>query len=291
MAKIKRTGTVAEFDLIQKLIKLDARDDRVTKLFHSLGKVTLGYLAQLERRPLLTIIPNKHYFAFYDGKTKSRPVNIGLFQGSELIERFVNAVLDRKVVENLSSDEITQACYTFTISLACTVDIQNPGDKQTPGTYFQYLITHLISRELNCSPSERVKVKIGKEEVPLTMDLILDLGEGKPKYHVAIKNSSRERASEVWAHQRILDSAFQEKKYIGVFVGLSETKLAHKTDVVTEISVPNQWRAYQQFVSQITTIYYLDPPDAYLRLNSKEPAMQVKPFGEFFSEPWLRMNS
>lgn len=291
MAKSKRTGALAEFDTLQKLIKLDARNDRVASLFLSLGQITLEYLTGLERRPLITVIPNKRYFAFYDGVIKSRPVNIGLFQGNELIERFVRAVLDRNVSANLSSNEITQACYTLAISLACTVDLLNVGDKQTPGTYFQYLITHLISRELNCPPSERVRVRIGEDEVPLTMDLILDLGEGRAKYHVAIKNSSRERASEVWAHQRILDRAFQEKKYIGVYVGLSETKLAHKTDVVTEISVPDQWRAYQQFVSQITTIYYLDPPEAYLRLNAKDPPMRVKPFGDFFSEPWLRKNS
>lgn len=291
MAKKKRIGVVAEFDILQKEVKKDARANRVTELFRSLGKVTFDYLSQLERKKLTTLIPNKNYFSFFDGNTKSRAVNQDLFRDGVLTDKFLNAVLSKEISSQLSSTEITQACYTLAISLACTVDIENPGDKQTPGTYFQYLVTHLLSRELNCAPSERVKVKIGNDEVPLTMDLVLDLGEGKPKYHVAIKNSSRERASEVWTHQRILDMAFQSRKYIGIFAGLAENKLDHKSNEVTEICVPDQWRAYQQFVSQINTIYYLDAPTAYLNLNSKEPPMKVKPFGDFFFDGWTHKDS
>jgi hypothetical protein len=291
MAKQKRTGAVAGFDHIQKEIKKDARADSMTELFRSFGKANLAYLNQLERKPLTTSIPNKNYFSFVNAKTKSRAVNQGSFQDGKLIDKFLNAVRSKQTVQKLSSEEITCACYTLAVSLACTVDLENPGDKQTPGTYFQYLATHLLTREFNCAPSERVRVKIGKDEVPLTMDLVLDLGAGRPKYHVAIKNSSRERASEVWTHQRILDKAFRTRKYTGIFVGLAESKLDHRTNVVTEICVPDQWRAYQQFVSRISAIYYLDPPAAYLNLNDKEPPMIVKPFGDFFFDGWLRKDS
>ena len=291
MAKQKRIGVVAEFDLIQIEIKKDARADKIAERFLFLGEETFKYLEQLERKPLITTILGKSYFSFFDGKTKSRPVNNSLFTDGVLMRKFINAVLARSIAASLSSYEITQACYTLAMSLACTVDLGNIGDKQTPGTYFQYLVTHLISRELNCPPSKRVKVNVGKELVPLTMDLILDLGDGNQKYHIAIKNSSRERASEVWAHQRILSEAFPEEQYIGIYFGLSESKLSHKTDIVTEICVPNQWRAYQQYISHIESIYYLDPPAAYLNLNGKEPSIIVKPFGDFFFDGWLRKSS
>jgi len=291
MAKKKRTGAIADFDLIQKEIKKDARADSVTELFRSFGKANLAYLNQLERKPLTTSISNKQYFSFINAKTKSRAVNQGSFQDGALMDKFLNAVRSKQIANELSSEEITRACYTLAVSLACTVDLENPGYKQTPGTYFQYLVTHLLTREFDCAPSERVRVKIGKDEVPLTMDLVLDLGNGKPKYHIAIKNSSRERASEVWTHQRILDTAFQSKKYIGIFAGLAESKLDHRTNDVTEICVPDQWRAYQHFVSRISAIYYLDPPTAYLNLNHKEPPMIVKPFGDFFFDDWPRNGS
>jgi hypothetical protein len=291
MAKQKRTGVIAEFDLIQIEMRKDARSDKIAERFLSLGEETLQYIEQLEHEPLITEIPGKSYFSFFDGITHSRPVNSYLYTDSELIRKFIKAVVARDIAVSLSSYEITQACYTLAMSLACTVDLGNIGDRQTPGTYFQYLITHLISRELNCSPSDRVKVKVGNDLVPLTMDLILDLGEGNQKYHIAVKNSSRERASEVWSHQRILFEAFPTEKYIGIYFGLTESKLNRRTGVVTEICVPNQWRAYQQYISHIASVYYLDPPAAYLNLNSKEPPIAVKPFGDFFSDGWLRKNS
>lgn len=291
MAKKKRIGAVADFDVIQKEIKRDSRADSVTDLFRLFGIANLKFLRSVKRQALTTTIPNKQYFSFIKGRTKSRAVCQSLFADAVLTDKFLSAAKARQINQVLSSAEITRACYTLVVSLACVVDLENPGDKQTPGTYFQYLVTHLVAREFDCDPSERVKVKIGGDWVPLTMDLVLDLGDGKPKYNVAIKNSSRERASEVWTHQRILDKAFRERKYTGIFVGLAESKLDHRTNVVTEICVPDQWRAYQQFVSHISAIYYLDAPTAYLNLNRKVPPMIVKPFGDFFFDDWPRNGS
>ncbi|MCG8347526.1 MAG: hypothetical protein MI924_07065 [Chloroflexales bacterium] len=123
---------------------------------------------------------------------------------------------------------------------------------------------------------------IGDDKVSLTMDLILDIDNNKTKYHVAVKNSTRERASEIWAHQRILDKAFGDNTYTGLFIGLSETKLDHKSNEVTEICVPEQWRAYQQFISSLRAIYYVDIPRAYKNLQQKPPYIVVKQLGEFY---------
>jgi len=114
------------------------------------------------------------------------------------------------------------------------------------------------------------------------MDLILSVDDDKTKYHIAVKNSTRERASEIWAHQRILDKAFGDNTYTGLFIGLCETKLDHKINEVTEICVPDQWRAYQQFLSTLHTIYYVDVPRAYKNLNQKPPYIVVKQIGDFY---------
>lgn len=73
---------------------------------------------------------------------------------------------------------------------------------------------------------------------------------------------------------------------MGIFVGLAETKLDHTTRKVTEICVPDQWRAYQAYIATISRIYYLDPPNAYLQLNTKQPPIRVKPFGDYFFDDW-----
>jgi hypothetical protein len=287
MAKLKWAGTaIAGFDLVQRAIRVDSQADEITELFRLTGKACLAYLQNIERKPLTSLVPNKAYFSFINASGKSsRAVNLALFQGEELINKFSDAVLSKNLT-NLTSAEITNACYTVAVSLACVVDLTNVGDRQTPGTYFQYLVTHLLTRTLESKPSARVKVKIGEDEVPLTMDLLLNLGPDKPKYHIAIKNSTRERGSEFWAHQRILDKAHEAEKYIGIFIGLAETKLNHRTFNVVEICVPDQWRAYQQYIAKISGVYYLDPPYVYLKLKDKTPNIVVKHFGEFFFDAW-----
>ncbi len=268
----------------------DPRTDEITHLMGELGAAVLTYLESLTRAPLTTALPGKAYFAFESATGKiSRAVNRNLFGTQALVAEFIAAVQSKEINGKLTSLEITAACYTLVMGLACVVDLSNAGDRQTPGTFFQYLITHLLTRTLNVAPSDKIRLKIGQNdtsEVILTMDLLLDRGVGKRKYHIAIKNSTRERASEFWAHQRILDKAFASEPYVGIFVGLAETKLDHTARKVTEICVPDQWRAYQAYISKISRIYYLDPPNAYLQLNTKQPPIIVKPFGDYFFDDW-----
>ncbi len=279
----KRADTpTANFDLIQQAMKKDARSDDITRLLAQLGDDCLDFLRDAEQKAARSLVLNKHYFTFVVRGNHSRAVNEDLFANWQLIHRFLNAVRTRRILD-LSSDAITRACYTLVMSLACTVDLVNKGDQQTPGTFYEYLVTHLLTRSLDCERSQRVRVRIGEDEVPLTMDLVLDLGKGRRKYNVAVKNSTRERASEIWAHQRILDQAATDK-YIGLFFGLAETKLDKRKLEVIEICVPEQWRAYQQYIATLSGVYYLDPPDAYLRLNEKQPSIRVRPFGAFFSD-------
>ncbi len=289
MAKSKWSNTpISNYDNLAKAIKKDARSREVTYLLLSLGKSCLTFLSELDKRELNSRVSNKEYFSFvYNNAQISRAVNKELFQEDQrIIKKFLMAV-DSNGLKSLTSTEINKACYTLTISFACVIDLINRGDKKTPATYFEYLVIHLLTHTLKTDVASRVAVKVDEtEEISLTLDLVLDLGEQKPKYHIAIKNSTRERGSEFWAHQRILENAYpsEEERFIGIFIGLAETKLDHRKYEVVEICVPNQWRIYQKYISKIWRIYYLDPPDAYIQLNNKSPKIIVKQFGEFFFE-------
>lgn len=266
-------------------MRAGALSPATSDLLGSIGETCLAFLREMDRRPLLSQITGKTFFSFRTAAVNStRPVNEALFQDGELVARLMTAAKQRRLNADLSTTEITTACYTLAIGFACVVDVINPGDRQTPGTFFEYLIKHLIATTAESEPTERVAVRVGDTTIRLTLDMILAPIEGTTRFHVAIKTSTRERASEFWAHQRILDHAFGEHAYLGMFIGLGETKLDHKRYAVVEICVPDQWRLYQAHIATIHRIYYLDPPHAYMQLNQAKPPLSVQPFGAYFSE-------
>ena len=83
---------------------------------------------------------------------------------------------------------------------------------------------------------------------------------------------------------RNIDGVYGTGRFLGLLTCLSETKLDHTTLEVVEICLPSQWKIYQLFISQLKRIYYLDPPDKYMVLNSNFPKIPVEPFGKFFKE-------
>jgi hypothetical protein len=283
LAKKSRTGFMTTFDQMQKVIRKNPRSNDITSYLQTLTSDALTYLSNnADLVDLTSLVTGKEYFAYSIKEAKSRAINKALYRDISLVTKFLDLLRLDEVRGNISSEDITSACYTIVMSLACYIDLTNKGDRQTPGTFFEYLITHILTRHLKSDPSTRVKVDIGDDKVSLTMDLILAVNDGKIKYHIAVKNSTRERASEIWAHQRILDKAFGDNTYTGLFIGLSETKLDHKSNEVTEICVPEQWRAYQQFISNLYAIYYVDIPRAYKNLHQKPPHIVVKQIGEFY---------
>lgn len=64
---------------------------------------------------------------------------------------------------------------------------------------------------------------------------------------------------------------------------MTETNKQENASVV-EVCLPNQWMAYQMYIAQMFRVYYLDLPVPYLALKDRYPFIQVKPFGDFFSE-------
>jgi hypothetical protein len=168
----------------------------------------------------------------------------------------------------------------------CYIDVVKQGDKKIPGSFYEYLIGHLIARRFGSNPRTRLEIPIASDEEPRTLptDLIFDMPVKSYGLHVPIKSTTRERVIQVWAHQRILDSVYGTGRFKGMLVIASETKLDTKTREVIEICLPSQWRIYQLHISQLKRIYYLDPPEAYLKLNDIFPNIPVKYFSDFFTE-------
>lgn len=283
MGKYRRTGFMASFDQLKKDMRKNPRSSAITTHLQILTSEALTYLADnAQLVELKSLVAEKEYFAYSIEGLKSRAINKALYCDMSLVINFLDLLRQDQVPGNISSEDITSACYTIAMSLACYIDLTNKGDRQTPGTFFEYLVTHILTCHLKTTPSSRVKVAIGDDKVSLTMDLIINIGNDKTIYHVAVKNSTRERAVEIWAHQRILDKAFGENSYTGVFIGLSETKLDHKSNEVTEICVPEQWRAYQHFIASLYAIYYVDIPHAYKELHKKPPYIPIKNIGDLY---------
>src|ERR1700694_2484330 len=93
-------------------------------------------------------VAGKKYFAFRRGKKISRAVNRALFSPpSQKKWRKLTAALDRGDLESagMTPQEITKLIYSAAMSFCCAVDLLKRGDQQRPGTFFGYLISHLVA--------------------------------------------------------------------------------------------------------------------------------------------------
>ena len=260
------------------------RSDEVSQMLVDICAESLEYLSATGRQKLHSKVAGKEYFSFKSSAKLSRPVNKGLFDGDiEAVRRLVKALCEGRTGD-LGSEEITRACYTMAMSFSCVVDLEKQGDQKTPGTFFEYMICHMFAKRLGVDPKTRIEVLNLDRPASLPTDWIFDLGVDRPKFHLPVKTSTRERVIQVWAHQRVLDGVYGMGRFLGTLVCLGETKLDHTKLEVTEICLPEQWRIYQMFIAQMSRIYYLDVPSAYKPLSKTFPRIYVLAFGDFFSE-------
>jgi hypothetical protein len=209
-------------------------------------------------------------------------VNVSLFDPSSVkhLNYLINGTLNQ-----IPLPERTRFLYTIAISYCCAADLLKSGDQKTPATFFECLIGHFFARAFGINPRTQVEVlQLEEEKGTLPTDFIYDLGLAKPKFHVPVKTSTRERVIQVFAHQRVLDGVHGFGKFKGILVCLAETKLDHNSKEVVEICVPKQWNLYYRFIAVMHRFYYSDVPQKYEALASGDPPMAVMPFAKFFDE-------
>lgn len=266
--------------------KTNLGSDQVLQQLESVYDVSQRYLRECKTGGLLSKVKSKNYFLFENNGKFSRPVNSGLYSGGiKQIGDFFSGILHNDL-SMMSEEKITSACYVVAMSYCAAIDIiKKKADKKTPGTYFEVLVGHIYSRKLGLLPSKQVEVlNLDMDNAKLPTDFIFDLGKKKPKFHVPVKTSTRERVIQVWAHQRVLDGVYGVGRFLGTLVCMAETKLSTDTGTVVEICLPIQWQLYQMYIAQMKRIYYLDMPAKYEMLNNTFPKIPVRPFGQFFKD-------
>ena len=234
------------------------------------------FLLAGSERVALTSATEKQYFSFRRGAL-SRPINLGLYTDEE---DHVTALLDsfRGGFVGATSEGIVRATYLIAFSVFAANDVYEVGRKAS-ATFFEVLIGHIFARALGISP--RKKIRIPESGADLPPDYVFDPGPNSRKIHLPIKTSTRERGVQAWVHQLVLDRIFGNGQYRGIFVVGAETKRDNRTGAVIEICIPRQLQMFQARVSEITRIYYLDPPLPYLALARADafPRIEVRSFG------------
>lgn len=275
------------YELLKSGVLADAKADKIAKLIAQIVTIAIEFLSsQCVTVPLISKVPGKSYFSFaMRGKTKkiSRPVNKELFISSPA-QLDLDPLLKGSWLK-LPSRNRDRLLYTIAMSYCCATDVLKNGDQKTPATFFECFIGHLIARAFGVNPRTQVEVlRLEEEASTLPTDFIFDLGQGKPKLHVPVKISTRERVIQVFAHQRVLDGVHGFGRFTGILICLTETKLDHEKKEVIEICVPKQWVLYQRFIAPMHRFYYFDTPNRYAQLVRGDPPMSVVSFSKFFEE-------
>jgi len=264
-----------EYSRLKELAAAGVGDAGVTTLVIEMAVRARQLLGSCERVRLTSAVRDKNYFGF-QRDAHSRPINEALYiQDSDQLEEMLSGF--RSNLPDMTRENLTKTTYTIASSVFAIHDVSGVGRKAS-ATFFEILIGNIVSRAIGISP--RKKVRIPESEAELPTDYIFDPGERSRKLHLPIKTSTREKAVQAWVHQLVLDRIFGHNVYRGVLVISSETKRNASTGLVTEICIPRQLQMFQAHVAELTRIYYLDPPEAYLGLGTTFPRVEVKTFGE-----------
>jgi hypothetical protein len=252
---------------------------------HSLIEAAGSILKECQRLPVVSKVAGKSYFIFESAVgLRSRPVNRDLFS-----ENFEDSAMKfREILRNEghphSSTEITKAVYSVSIACCAAIDVITKSDRKTQGTIFEWLCAALMQKTLNVAPVRSLDVLNLDLRGKLPTDFVFDLGSEKPKFHLPVKTSTRERIIQVWAHQRVLDGVYGVGRFLAMPIILTETKLDLKKLEVIEICLPWQWRLYQIHIANLWNVCYLDPPSSYLNLNSVFPPVKVATIGDMLAK-------
>lgn len=291
MAKTKsRVGkSAAVAAILGKYEKLRANIGQAhgTALIAEIAADCSAYLeTKAKRIDLKSSVGGKSYFAFSQDPRMSRAINQDLFiEDQRVLANLLGKLTADPGLDWLSAERCNRFLYTIAISFCALSDVTADNDQKTPGTFFELFVGHLLSITFGVKPRNQVEVlTVEDERSTLPTDFIFDLGPKQLKFHVPVKTSTRERAVQVWAHQRMLNGVYGEGRFKGVLVALAETKLDRRKLEVVEICLPDQWAVYQRFVARMDRVYYLDLPAKYAALARQFPYIPVKTLGEFFKE-------
>jgi hypothetical protein len=240
----------------------------------------------------------KNYSIFEINSNKSRPVLLPLFfknsdEFSKKWSEFLASCSHENNRYTSTAEDANTVLYTAVMAFAVCYDLWKPSSRKTPGTFFEILLGSLISQVL--PRWERSKFitlpalistnnddqslsgdddqslsgeEDGLQDTPskVSTDIVFNFNN-QAGIVIPAKITTRERIVQPFAHQRILDSAVGLGKYVSLLACVSETQRDDKNSSVNEICVPGTIELFQRYLAKIGGIYYLDPPERYLRLS------------------------
>lgn len=269
------------YKTLNKTAAENLNSEKVTNDIFTIASESLRLLKKRNRRKLLSHIPDKEYFVFENGSRKSRPVNSELFL-DDISDYYGNYLhLSWKEIE---PEKLSKLLYTIAISYCALRDAFVDGDKKTPSIFFEIFTANIFAREYNANPSKKIIVDKDGISTSLPTDYLFTPAKQDLKIHLPIKLSTRERSIQAWAHQKVLEGIYGKGRFRGVMVVLNETNYVAKDNSVVDVCLPDQWRLYQMYISEMTRIYYLDIPQKYADLVKVFPHIQVKKLSSFFKE-------
>ena len=232
--------------------------------------IIVHHSAAADQGTLGTAAQQKQYIVFKrnsGSKNISRPVLKDVFLADvsafkKVWADFVNAIRPgSKSVECTCAD---QAVYTTIMAFACAFDLVKPTSRKTPGTFFEVVIGMILTLVSGRVRGKQVDLPGEKYKVPT--DIYLMGAKDAPQLVIPTKITTRERIVQAWAHQRILEAVFGKGKYRSILVAASELQRDGDKGV-HEICVPNQVGMFQEHLSEMSGMYYLDPPLSYVNAD------------------------
>ncbi len=236
----------------------------------------------------------------------SRAINVALFiedprEFSAVWERVQSALLASAgdgQLAGIDASDVNRVAYSAVVGYAAAVDLFNPGDRGGPGSYFEMLVGPMVSLLTGRAESAAIAIPVpetGQLE-RVTTDLSFVGGDGDVVLVIPTKISTRERISQPYVHQRILDAvhATGGPHYRSALAIANEnntmfpprTAKAQKAfdrGWTQETLVPGTIVLYHKYVSELAGLYYLDPPNRYV-MNPPVHFPRIAPFASMLME-------
>lgn len=254
----------------------------------------------------------KRYEVFVPSGTRrpfSRPLNTKLFQPDpqefqRSWENFTGALrrgrdAGTSLLDGVAGEDVDRTFYTAVIGYAAAVDLYKSGDKSTPGTFFEMIVGPSVSLLTGYEEEGHIGLSVptgGEEKV--TTDLSFHAEEAPVVLALATKITTRERIQQAFVHQRILDTA-RPGGYRSALCICSENNVAAPPGIeadertydlcwVNDTLVPGTIALYQNYLSPLEGLYYVDPPEQYLA-GYYEGLPPVRRFSSLLTEDLPRL--
>lgn len=244
-----------------------ARGEDALRKFGEVAARALTLLAGDNIRELPAKRPGatKKYCAYARADTITRPLDLELFirdsvefmNGWDTLRSGIEPGGNRIA---LDVEDINCLLYTAVMSFCLCTELGGTASRAGSGSYFERLLASLL-RQLMPNHAHGGSVPLTDADESAKTDIVTTSSTGAALVFAA-KISTRERISQPFVHQRMLDVEYGEGTYRTVIVCVNEVQ--RKKDSWDYTCVPKTLRQYQHYIARIEGLYYVDPPPRYL---------------------------